>query len=153
MNRVSKLEKEKRILTVQGWIIDGAQEDFMRKQMHTQWGISTRQAKRYIKDAYEAWKRDSDIDMETRRQAKIAELQQLKRTLKEEHKGTPSGIRAIMMVEKQIIRLEPYSVKRLDITTGGQELTMSPEEREERINKLIQKRERKKKQVKNADSR
>lgn len=115
--RISKLEKEKRILTVQGWIIDGVQEDFMRKQMRTQWGISTRQAKRYIKDAYEAWKSDSDIDMETKREAKIAELQQLKRSLKQDFKGTPAGIRAIMMVEKQIIRLEPYSVKRIDITT------------------------------------
>lgn len=113
--KASKVEKEKRILTVQGWIIDGVQEDFMRKQMRTQWGITTRQARRYIKGAYEAWKQDVDVDMETRRQAKIAELQQLKRSLKEMFKGTPAGIRAIMMVEKQIIRLEPYSITRIEI--------------------------------------
>lgn len=120
--RANKVEKEKRILTVQGWIIEGVQEDFMRKQMHQEWGISTRQAKRYIADAYKSWKTDSEIDMETRRQAKIAELQQLKRSLKAEYKGTPAGIRAIMAVEKQIIRLEPYSVKRVDVTSGGEKI-------------------------------
>lgn len=151
--RISKLEKEKRILTVQGWIIDGVQEDFMRKQMRTQWGISTRQAKRYIKDAYEAWKQDVDVDVETRRQAKIAELQQLKRSLKQDFKGTPAGIRAIMMVEKQIIRLEPYSVKRIDLTSGGDPLQMTPEEREERIKKLLAKRNASKKRNNNANSR
>ncbi len=125
--RVSKVTKEKRILTVQGWIIDGVQEDFMRKQMRNEWGISTRQAKRYIADAYKSWKTDAEIDMETRRQAKIAELQQLKRSLKKDYKGTPAGIRAIMAVEKQIIRLEPYSVKRVDVTSGGEKIEpMSP---------------------------
>ena len=125
--RVSKVTKEKRILTVQGWIIDGVQEDFMRKQMRNEWGISTRQAKRYIADAYKSWKTDAEIDMETRRQAKIAELQQLKRSLKKDYKGTPAGIRPIMAVEKQIIRLEPYSVKRVDVTSGGEKIEpMSP---------------------------
>jgi len=90
--------------------------------MHQEWGISTRQAKRYIADAYKSWKTDSEIDMETRRQAKIAELQQLKRSLKAQYKGTPAGIRAIMAVEKQIIRLEPYSVKRVDVTSGGEKI-------------------------------
>ncbi len=149
--RVTKLEKEKRILTVQQWIIDGVQEDLMRKQMHQQWGIKTRQAKNYIRQAYEAWKTDADIDIETRRQAKIAELQQVKRSLKNEYKGTPSGIRAIMQVEKQIIRLEPYSVKRIDVTTGGQPLDLSPEEREKRIKELLKKRNSKKTRTKNAD--
>lgn len=139
MSRITKLEKDQRVLTVQSWIIDGVQEDFMRKQMRTQWGISTRQAKRYIKDAYEAWKQDADVDVETRRQAKIAELQQLKRSLKEEYKGSPNGIRAIMMVEKQIIRLEPYSVKRIDVTTDGDPINkeMSPEQRKARIKELM----------------
>lgn len=122
MARVSKLEKEKRILTVQSWILDGVQEDFMRKQMKNEWGISTRQSKRYIAAAYQAWKQDSEIDMETRRQAKIADLQQVRRSLKADYKGTPAGIRAIMSVEKQIIRLEPYSVKRVDVTSGGEQI-------------------------------
>lgn len=114
-----KIIKEKRILTVQKWILDGVQDDLMRKQIKTQWGIGTRQAKNYIRWAYEAWKRDTDIDMETRREAKIADLLEIKRSLKETYKGTPAGIRALMAVEKQIIRLEPYSVKRVDVTSGG----------------------------------
>lgn len=153
MARATKLDKEKRILTVQTWILDGVQEDFMRKQMYTQWGIKTRQAKKYIQEAYLAWKRDSEIDMETRRESKIAELQQLRRSLKPEFKGTPAGIRAAISVEKLIIRLEPYSVKRIDITSGGEPLQMSPEEREERIKQLLVKRNATKNRKKNADSR
>lgn len=150
--RVSKLDKQKRIQKVQQWIIDGLQEEKIRQKIAKKWNISTRQAKRYIHDAYHAWKVDADIDMETRRQAKIAELKQLKVGLKSEYKGTPAGIRAIMQVEKQIIRLEPYSIHRIDITSGGEPLQMSPEEREERIKKLILKREEAIKRKQNADS-
>lgn len=150
--RITKLEKEKRVLTVQQWIIEGVQEDLMRKQMRQEWGISTRQAKRYIKDAYESWKTDAEIDIDTKRQAKIAELQQLKRSLKAEYKGTPSGIRAQMAVEKQIIRLEPYSVQRIDITSGGEPIQeMTPEEREARIKELLKKRNANKTRKKNAN--
>ena len=124
MARISKLEKEKRIFKVQSWIIEGVPEELIRKQIKTEWTLSLRQAKRYIKDATESWKRDEDIDMDIRRQAKIAELQQVKRSLKAEYKGTPAGIRAIMTVEKQIIRLEPYSVQRVDVTSNGQPIDM-----------------------------
>ncbi|MGG5486269.1 hypothetical protein [Gaetbulibacter sp. PBL-D1] len=117
--RISKLEKEKRILKVQHWILDGVPEDLMRKQMKTEWGISTRQAKRYIKDARLAWMVDSETDMETRRQNKIAQLEHRIRSLKPEYKGTPAGLRAQASIEKLIIMLEPYSVRRVDVTTKG----------------------------------
>lgn len=106
MARVTKKEKQKRILTVQGWIIDGAQDNFMLKQMQTLWDIKLRQARNYLKTAYGEWIEDAEIDIEARRAAKVAELQQVKRTLKTQYKGTPTGIRAIVQIEKLIIKLK-----------------------------------------------
>lgn len=152
MSRVTKLTKEKRVLTVQHWILDGVQEDLMRKQMRTEWGISTRQAKRYIKDARMAWLVDSETDMETRRQNKIAQLEHRIRSLKSEYKGTPAGLRAQAALEKLIIMLEPYSVRRVDVTSGGKPISeIDPEEREARIIKLLAKREAQKKRTEDAD--
>lgn len=126
MAKCTGLELEKRIFTIQGWIIDGVQDYLILKQAKTQWGISLRQARRYLKTAYENWKRDEDVNIDLKKEAKIAELKQIKRSLKEKYKGTPAGIRAVMSVEKEIIRLEGYVVKKVDVTTGGESLNYQP---------------------------
>lgn len=133
--QATKLEKEKRLLAVQSWIIDGAQDDFIRRQIKTQWGLSTRQTQRYIKQAYDQWKQDANIEMESKRAAKIAELKQLRRDLKEEYKGTPAGINAIIRIEKLIIRLEGMEPPRQHEIKAEVEVqpTMTPEEREAKI--------------------
>lgn len=105
-NRVSKVEKERRILTVQGWLIDGVQDWLILQQMQTEWDLKIRQARNYLKEAYSRWKANEDITIENRRAAKIAELKQDKRSLRPEYKGTPAGINAIARLEKLIIRLE-----------------------------------------------
>ena len=69
---------------------------------------------------------DEDVTIDLKREAKIAELKQIKRSLKEEHKGTPAGIRAIMAVEKEIIKLEGYVIKKVDVTTNGESLNYQP---------------------------
>jgi hypothetical protein len=115
MAKCTALEKEKRIFTIQGWIIDGVQDYLILKQAKTQWGIGLRQARNYLKAAYENWKQDEDVTIDLKREAKIAELKQIKRSLKEEHKGTPAGIRAIMAVEKEIIKIEGYVTKKVDV--------------------------------------
>lgn len=91
--RATELEKERRIFTVMGWIIDGVQDYLILKQAKTQWGINLRQAKRYLQMARENWVQDEKVDIETKRNNKIAKLQQLARSLKEEYKGTPQGLR------------------------------------------------------------
>lgn len=106
MKKASNIEVEKRIFTIQGWIIDGVQDYLIIKQATTQWNISPRQAKRYLKNAYENWKADESLTVEDKRAAKIAELKQLKRSLQEQYKGTPGGISAIMNIEKEVIKLE-----------------------------------------------
>lgn len=138
--RATLLERERRIFTVMGWIIDGVQDYLILKQAQTQWGINLRQAKRYLQMARENWVQDEKVDIETKRRNKIAKLQHLARTLKEEYKGTPSGIKAILAVERELIKLDPdLSVKRVNVNANVQVSELSPEEREKRIAELLSK--------------
>lgn len=106
MKKASKIEVRNRISTIQLWIIDGLQNSLIKKQAQEKWKVSERQVKRYIKYAYNNWRSDEEISIKDKRAAKIAELKQLRRTLQQQYKGTPSGISAIMNVEKEIIKLE-----------------------------------------------
>lgn len=114
-DRATKIEKEKRIFIVQGWIIEGIQDRLIVKQIMERWNLDARQAQRYVRDAYDSWKKIEGVNLDMKREMKIAELKQLKRSLKDNFKGTPSGIAAIMAVEKEIIKLEgielPKTVK------------------------------------------
>ena len=110
--KASQLEKEKRIFTIQGWIIDGVQDYLIEKQI-INWGISSRQAKRYIKEAYDRWKNDSTIDITRRRDARIAELKQDIRGMDEKFRKTPLGLRTMLAFKKELSKLEDlYPAKR-----------------------------------------
>lgn len=105
-DRATKIEKEKRIFIVQGWIIEGVQDHLIVKNVVERWGLDVRQAQRYVREAYEKWKKIEGVNIDMKREMKIAKLQQMIRTMKDEYKGTPQGIQAIMAVEKEIIKLE-----------------------------------------------
>jgi hypothetical protein len=109
-NRATKNEKEKRTFIVQGWIIEGIQDNLIVKNIIEKWDLDVRQAQRYVKEAYESWKKIEGVKIEMKREMKIAKLQQMVRTLKDEYKGTPAGIQAIMAVEKEIIKLEGLEI-------------------------------------------
>lgn len=104
--KATDIEKSKRLFTIQGWILDGVADPLIVKQITQQWNLSKRQAFRYIKEAYTDWHKIEGVTLDMKREMKIAELKQAKRSLQEQYKGTPSGIRALMMVEKEIIKLE-----------------------------------------------
>lgn len=106
MAKATKIEKEKRLFTIQGWILDGVHDNLILKQTKTQWGLSLRQAKRYLREATEGWKREGDISIEIRREAKIAELKHDKRSLRPEYKGTPAGMKAKLAIDKELSKLE-----------------------------------------------
>ncbi|MDI9256334.1 hypothetical protein [Flavobacterium sedimenticola] len=105
-DRATKIEKEKRIFIVQGWIIEGVQDHLIVKNIVERWGLTVRQAQRYVKDAYENWKEIEGVKVSMKRTLKIARYKQLIKSLKDEYKGTPAGIRAIAEVEKRIDLLE-----------------------------------------------
>lgn len=105
-NRSTKLELEKRLFIVQSWIIEGQQDNIIVKNIVEKWNVDIRQAQRYVRKAYESWKQIEGVNIEMKREMKIARYKQLIKSLKDEYKGTPSGIRAIAEVEKRIDMLE-----------------------------------------------
>lgn len=121
MAKSTKIEYEKRIFTIQGWIIDGVQPALIIKQIQTQGWAKERQAKRLLQSAWSRWTDIPEADLESKRKLKIAELQQLKRSLKEQYKGTPTGVLAQLAVDKMIIRLEGYAPAQKHILQGDED--------------------------------
>lgn len=114
--RSSKIEKEKRIFTIQGWIIDGVQDYLIEKQIMN-WGIGRRQMKRYVGEAYRRWRKDAEITIEQRRDARIAELQQDIRGMDEKFKKTPLGLRTMLSYKKELSKLENlYPIKKVQLS-------------------------------------
>lgn len=104
--KATNIEKEKRLFTIQGWILDGVPDRLIVKQISQTWNLDVRQAQRYVKEAYSTWRKIEGVNLDMKRELKISELKQLKRSLTSQHKGTPAGIMAIIRVEKEIIKLE-----------------------------------------------
>jgi len=113
------IEKSNRLFTIQGWIFDGVSDRLIVRQIVANWNLSIRQAERYIKEAYSSWAKIEGVSIEMKRELKIAELKQLKRSLSQQHKSSPAGITAIMAVEKEIIKLEGIErPKQLEVQTS-----------------------------------
>lgn len=106
MPKVDKVEYERRIRTVQEWVIDEWPYQDIIAQIINKWGIEERQAKRYIKESRERWVGQEEEAVASKRRLKVQALRKLKRSLIDKYKGTPGGIRAIVAVEKLIINLE-----------------------------------------------
>jgi hypothetical protein len=125
--RATNIEKEKRLFTIQGWLLEGVPDRLIIKQILQSWPIELRQAERYVKEAYASWKKLEGVNIDMKREIKIAELKQLKRSLAKEHQGTPAGVNSILGVEKEIIKLEGLELaKQIDITTKGESLNYRP---------------------------
>ena len=106
MDNAAKLEYEKRVRIVQEWILEDWPYTDIVNQIIAKWGIGTRQAQRYVAEGRKRWVAEETQIVETKRKLKIHSLKKLKRSLRDNFKGTPEGIRAIMAVEKEIINLE-----------------------------------------------
>lgn len=104
--KINKVEKAKRIRIIMEWLLDDWIAGDIISQIVTKWGVTERQAFRYLSEARQNWNKDETVVIDTKRRQKIQTLHRLKRTLKENYKGTPAGIRAILSVEKEIIQLE-----------------------------------------------
>lgn len=134
--RVTKIEKERRILTIQGWIIDGVQDDFIFRQIRKSWKLSPRQTRRYIKQAYESWRKDEEIDVESQRSAAIARLQKISGDMEAKYRSTPRGASVLLSIEKEIHRLRNIKPPKEIKHTVKEVSEMTPEERAERLKEL-----------------
>lgn len=121
------IEKEKRLLTIYGWLLEGVPDRLIVQQILQTYPIGIRQAERYVVQAYEKYKKIDGIEIERKRDIAIAGLQQDIRSLRPEFKGTPAGLRAVNAIKKEIAKLEGIELpKQLDFTTKGESLHYRP---------------------------
>lgn len=143
--RVSKLETEKRVFAIQGWIINGVPDYLILKNIEQQFKVERRQSKNLLRKAYEAWHEEEEATVEQKRSLRIAELKQDIRSLKEEFKGTPKGMAVVNAIKKEITKLEAlYPIRRM-ILQGDPEnpiVISDAEKRQARIEELLMKRDK-----------
>lgn len=105
-NKIDKIEMEKRLRIVQEWIIDDHPYVEIVSNTCREWKLSEPQAKRYIKKARARWADSEQEVIDQKRRRKIETLKRLKKKMDSQYANTPSGIRAILMVEREIAKLE-----------------------------------------------
>jgi hypothetical protein len=147
--RSSKLETEKRVFTIQGWVINGVQDYLILKNIEQEWGVCRRQSKNLLQKAYKIWHEDQEATVEQKRALRVAELKQNIRSMKDQYKGTPQGMTAVNQIQKEINKLEGiYPVHKVMIQ-GDKDNPISfvdnsdPIAREKRIAELIAKAQKK----------
>ncbi|WP_445453104.1 hypothetical protein [Flavobacterium sp. 25HG05S-40] len=113
--KATKIETERRVFIIQGWIINGVPDYLILKQCEQQFKnqtkdgekpIGLRQAKNLLAKAYEIWHENQVADVEQKRALAIAGLKQDIRNMKDEFKGTPRGMAVINNIKKEIHKLE-----------------------------------------------
>ena len=142
--RSTKIETEKRVFTIQGWIINGVPDYLILKNIEQQYGVSRRQSKNLLNRAYESWSKEEESSLEQKRSLRIAELKQDARSLKESYKGTPQGMAAVNRIKKEINKLEGLYPDRVTVFKGDKESPIvitegDSEAREARIAQLVAK--------------
>jgi len=147
-SRSSKLETEKRVFTIQGWIINGVPDYLILKNIEQQFVnkdgefIKRRQSKVLLQKAYKIWHDEQEATVEQKRSLKIAELKQDVRSMDAKFKNTPQGMAVLLNYKKEINKLEAiYPVTKIMIQ-GDKEnplVITNSEERELRIAQLIAK--------------
>lgn len=124
-NKSSKVEYEKRIRTIQEWIINSYSYVDILKQSVQTWGVSERQAKNYIKVANENFKAANSQKIEDLVIIAIERRKKLARELKDAYKGSPSGILAQLAIEKDIGKLQGLYVSKHELSgPNGKELEL-----------------------------
>lgn len=146
--RSTRIETERRVFTIQGWIISGVPDYLIIKNIEQQFKnadgvyLGRRQAKVLLQKAYAVWHEDQEATIEQKRSLRIAELKQDIRNLKDEFKGTPRGMTVVNQIKKEITKLEDLYPAKKHIIQGDEEKPLvftTVEEREKRLQQLMAK--------------
>jgi len=138
----TKKEKEKRIFTIQGWIISGVPDYLILKNIEQQYHVSRRQSKYDLQRAYSLWTDNQEATIEQKRALKIAKLKQDICSMGAEFKTTPQGMAVLLNYEKEINKLEALYPATKVILQGDKDhpiVISNAEQREARIAELIAK--------------
>ena len=115
--KATKIEKENRILQIAEAIINGYSDMKILEMIKQNWGLTLRQARNYKKWAYDRLKPTHDESLESKRSAKIAEIQEECRKLDERYRRTPKGLNAWVNAQKLIVKLEDLEpVKKVQLS-------------------------------------
>ena len=128
MIKSNKIEKEKRVRIVQEWILQDHITTDIVDNCVAKWGISDRQAMRYIKDADNAFARITEKKLERRLNYHIQRRKKLLRDMSKDLRNTPEGTRAQQKVLEDIAKLEGLYIARIDHTTMGKEIVTASED-------------------------
>lgn len=106
-NRPDKIEYEKRLMAIQGWMIDGNPSAIIIQQIVLKgWVKSDRNAYMYYKAALNRWIKYENENRDHVRKMRVQELKNQIRGMSNQYRGTPIGMRAILQITKEINKLE-----------------------------------------------
>lgn len=146
--KATKIETEKRVFTIQGWILSGVPDYLILKQIEqSDWNIKRRQAKNLLKKAYEVWHENEEATIEEKRSLRIAELKQDIRNMRPEFKNTPKGMSVLLAYKKELNKLESLYPAQRQIIQGDKENPLyvsnvnelTPEQQDKRLEELAKK--------------
>lgn len=104
--KTPKTELEQRILTVQDWLLDDWPTHTILAQIKALYLVQDRQARHYLNLALSRWQQQHNASLAEKRALKIEGLKKLKQSLRADYTGTPMGIRTLVAIDKEIIKLE-----------------------------------------------
>lgn len=140
----TKIETEKRVFTIQGWIISGVPDYLILKNIEQQYNVQRRQAKNLLQKAYTIWHEEQEASVEQKRSLRIAELKQDIRNMSPEYKNTPKGMAVLLSYKKEISKLEALYPAKVHVVRGDADnpIIISEEftpEKEARLQELAKK--------------
>lgn len=110
--RCDNLEYERRIRTVQEWILQNQSYVDIMKQAMMKWNVSDRQAKNYIRRSYDEWKKSNELKMEDLVHSAIERRKKLARQLEQKYANRPDGISVLLAIEKDMDKLRGLYVEK-----------------------------------------
>lgn len=112
----SKFEIERRIRNVQEWILDDHTYSDIMRSIVNKWGVSDRQAQRYIKSAYEEFKEKNELSMDIKKAFYMKRKMKIIRDMDPKVKTTASGARAINKILDSMAELDGIKINRIQLT-------------------------------------
>ncbi len=128
----TKVETDKRTRAVQEWMMQGHSSADIVRQCTAQWNITGRQAYKYIRKAYEAFREQAEKDMEARRQFHIQSRLKLFRDLQDKKSSKPAG--TALAILQDIAKLEGLYVEKTEILVNDRERIAALFPTEEELN-------------------
>lgn len=134
--RATRLETDKRVFTIQGWIISAVPDYLILKNIQQDWELGRRMAKYLLKKAYTIWLSGEVASMEEKRMLRVADLKQDIRSMQDRYKGTPQGMMAVLRIKKEINKLDGIVPVRQLMIQGDPEKPIQFEEATDRDKRI-----------------